>query len=512
MRRRLFYNPDMSNDSRAHRAAHIAFFLRVLGTGLAVAVLAAALGQAVAHLHDLSQVNHVVGEWIALAQALSDGVFYPPLEQGGHYGGTRYVPVFFVLISGLAKVTPDYLVAAKLASLLSVGGLLTVVFVACRRVTGHSADGLLAAGAALAFPEVWRALQSPHADALAAALSVAGLVLCSSERMGKARLALASLLFALAMGTKFSSVAGPAAACLTVFQRDRRAGLSLAALTAGLTIGGLFSVNALSDGRFLENTRALASGGMSAGSLPVGPVRLAYALKYSAILTFVVPILLPAAGFVLVRRAREGRFSVWEWYLLFTWGTSALIFASPGTDLNHLLELEVASVLVLVAGLRPAAPAPSPVTESGIRALFAIALLLALVRQVGEWTSGPAPDAVPPARIAEAIGDAQPTLSEDPTVPVLMGQRPFILDAFAYRILAEQGRIDPEQLAGRIRRHEFATLVLLRNVHDPNDPLNARFTEMHFGPQVTRAMAESYRFEQKVGAYSIFRPKQPAAD
>ena len=60
-----------------------------------------------------------------------------------------------------------------MASLLSVAGLLSVVFVAVRRVSGHSTDGLLAAGAVLAVPEGLRALLSPHADALAAALSVA---------------------------------------------------------------------------------------------------------------------------------------------------------------------------------------------------------------------------------------------------------------------------------------------------------------------------------------------------
>jgi hypothetical protein len=98
-------------------------------------------------------------------------------------------------------------------------------------------------------------------------------------------------------------------------------------------------------------------------------------------------------------------------------------------------------------------------------------------------------------------------LSEDPTVPVLLGRRPVVLDAFAYRILAERGRIDSEQLAGRIRRREFAALVLLRNLHDPDDPLNARLIDMHFGPQVTRAMAKAYRFDRKVGAYYVFRPR-----
>ena len=44
------------------------------------------------------------------------GVLYPPLESDGCYAGTRYSPLFFILIAGLAWVTPSYLVAAKLAA------------------------------------------------------------------------------------------------------------------------------------------------------------------------------------------------------------------------------------------------------------------------------------------------------------------------------------------------------------------------------------------------------------
>jgi hypothetical protein len=497
----------MSNGQRARRAASFAPFLRLFGIALAIVVLADAFTQALTHLRDLSRVNHVAGEWMALAQALRDRDFYPPLEQGGYYGGTRYVPVFFLLISGLVKVTGSYLVAAKLASFLSVAGLLGAVVAATRQVTGRTADGILLAAAVLAFPEGWRALLSPHADALAAALSVAGVAVCARERPGNVRLACAALLFALAMGTKFSSVAGPAAACVTVFHRDRRAGLLLATLTAALTVAGLVTINSLSDGRFLENARALASGGMSAESLPVGPIRLAHALKYSSSIAWVVPLILPAAAFVLLRHARERRLAVWDWYLLFTWGTTALIFASPGTDLNHLLELEAASVLVLAVWLRPGDGTPHSATELVARALFAVALLLALARGADEWASGRAADAIPPSALAEALPDDGPLLSEDPTVPVLLGRRPVVLDAFAYRILAERGRIDSEQLAGRIRRREFAALVLLRNLHDPDDPLNARLIDMHFGPQVTRAMAKAYRFDRKVGAYYVFRPR-----
>ena len=59
---------------------------------LALATLASGLVLAGLHLGDLYAVQHVSGIWMALARSLNEGVFYPPLESGGCYAGTRYSP------------------------------------------------------------------------------------------------------------------------------------------------------------------------------------------------------------------------------------------------------------------------------------------------------------------------------------------------------------------------------------------------------------------------------------
>ena len=67
--------------------------------------------------------------------------------------------------------------------------------------------------------------------------------------------------------------------------------------------------------------------------------------------------------------------SLWDWYFLTSIAVTVLILASPGTDINHLLEMEVAAALVIAQRLK--APAPDPVwADSPIRRLV---LLLALV-------------------------------------------------------------------------------------------------------------------------------------
>ena len=104
------------------------------------------------HLGDLYAVQHVSGIWMALARSLNEGVFYPPLESDGCYAGTRYSPLFFVLIAGLSWLTPGYVAAAKLAAVVSVGVLVSGLFTAIRRSGGTTGTALVLACLPLACP------------------------------------------------------------------------------------------------------------------------------------------------------------------------------------------------------------------------------------------------------------------------------------------------------------------------------------------------------------------------
>src|SRR5205085_2074695 len=86
------------------------------------------------------------------------------------------------------------------------------------------------------------------------------------------------------------------------------------------------------------------------------------------------------------------------------------------------------------------------------RALVAGALLAGLCaavegerRLAGAGTARELAGAVPPrARL----------LTEDASAAVLLGRRPVVMDAFAYRVLARHGRVDDRVLAGQVARQE----------------------------------------------------------
>jgi hypothetical protein len=93
-------------------------------------------------------------------------------------------------------------------------------------------------------------------------------------------------------------------------------------------------------------------------------------------------------------------------------------------------------------------------------------------------------------------------LTEDSTPVVLLGQRPVVMDAFAFKLMAERHLIDDADLVQRIDRREFNCLVMLRRVDDPNE----RLESFHFGRDVNDALRRQYRFDQQVGQYYLYRP------
>jgi hypothetical protein len=100
-------------------------------------------------------------------------------------------------------------------------------------------------------------------------------------------------------------------------------------------------------------------------------------------------------------------------------------------------------------------------------------------------------------------------LSEDPYVPVSLGQTPVVLDAF---MLLRLGREQPGailDLIGRIEAQEFDLVVLVV----PLEPLDQPWwSEVDFGPDVVRAISEAYVFSGRTQGYYVYEPRPASAD
>ena len=296
-------------------------------------------------------VNHPAGVLIAMAADLKDGVFYRPLYGPEGYGGTRYFPLYFVLHALLMKLGVPILPGAFLLSAAAVVALLAGVFYLLRGLGVEPWLAACSAGAVLAAGCAQYSLVSPHADGLASALNVWGLAVSVRAKLTHRKILLAAVLFTLAWSAKITTVFGFAAAFVWLMSTGFRAG---AWEMAGETCFGYLVVGVAmvvgSQGRVVEIFKACVSGGTGLAGFAAGPWNMVVqaARLDPAVLLFVFLALV-----VLAQVVFSGKFlqNLPALFFVAVLAVTAMIFGSPGVNENHLLDVQVASVVLIASWL-----------------------------------------------------------------------------------------------------------------------------------------------------------------
>jgi hypothetical protein len=478
----------------------------------ALLVLASCAALAVCHLHTSFNLETGSGVQMGLAVHLNAGRFYPAVYDGEHYGGTRYMPLYFVLHAGLARLTGEYVLSGKLLALLLAVLLVSGLVALLRRVGCGRAPALALAGLVVGSGTGFFACTTIRSDLLAVVCQL-GALLAAWGRPSYRRVALAGLLCALAFFSKLTALwAAPAIGLAFLLARDWRRALTFAGAWLGALAGGLALLHVATAGRMLENFTALSASGLSSiYALARGPYRLFWFLPRGG------PLLQALAPFLLLECCRAWRQRAWtvcHWSLVLCLLLSAVVMADVGAVSNHLLDLVVTAALV--AGALWASLAARPEEAWGLRALVALSVLWGLwgllVNTTAQRTLDTARDLARgtqrhPATPLKGLdwGD-RPMLAEDPLVPVSRGQVPVVLDLYA---LARLQRTRPElvlPLVRRIERHEFACVVLREHVegrdYDRGDDWEAFF----YGKAVSAALRQHYRLEHTAEGHRVFVP------
>jgi len=244
-----------------------------LGVGLAVALLAIDLIRlvdtgwgAVTYPYDLDYGEGIV--WQQMIN-IAAGSGYAPI---GVFPAIvyHYPPVYHLVVSAVAWIFgSDGLATGRMVSLLStlaaIGFVVRLAYAAIpqnptmdqtlqksRRVPLLAA--LIAGGCVAVSPTIiyWASLM--RVDMLACALSLAGLALTLDATQRPARIALAALCFVLAIYTKQTSIAAPAAAFIALWLARPRAAWTLFGWCAALGLCILAGLSLTSDGGFLRHT------------------------------------------------------------------------------------------------------------------------------------------------------------------------------------------------------------------------------------------------------------------
>jgi hypothetical protein len=487
--------------------------IRVVSPWLSAAVLVVSATAATAvalvaavHIDDRYAVDHASGVRIALARYAAHGVIYPPLVGEESFGGTRFMPSPVLLHAALSRFTGDYLVSGKLLALATMVAIGLVMFAVLRRqrCPVPLAAGLV--GVVLTTQTGLLAVTGLRGDSLPLLLQLLAVAAVSSSTSRRSTW-LAAAFAALAVTAKLHALWAPAAIVgwLLMFDR-RRAGHFIAAYVAfAAALLGLLT--ALTSGRLVDNVFGFSTAGVTgAAGLLTSPYRLLHLLVGEAPGSwFLLPVALAVVGMAARRRVVDP----WQLSLLAALLVLLVVLSDFGTGGNQLLDAAVLTGIVV-----------GHAAGHGIPSLGSIRLYRTALSAMVVWivVSGMAVTLGPAVREAlstlrdpsryraeplAGIADRTTTiLSEDPYVPVSLGQDPVVLDPF---MLLRIGRENPNALralVSRIDARDFDLVVLVQ-------PLSHSqwWTDYHFGTHVIAALQRSYTMSERVQGYDVYRPR-----
>jgi hypothetical protein len=470
------------------------------------------------HVDDTYHVSDVSATWLTLAQNAQHGTLYPPLYDGAVFGGTRYMPGQILAYAGAAEATGDRLVGAKLMVYALALALLGALFLALRRFDCPIPVALGLVAVAVASSVGLVAATTIAGDALPMVLQLSALLVLT-QRSGGRSAAVAGVLCALAMLAKFSALWAPAAIVVWLLARERARLVPFVAAFGLALAAGVGATEVASDGRFSDNLFGLSGASFMGfdSVLRDSPGKLITLAETHAVsVVIVIPFVLVS----LLLGMSERRISVYHLSFLFALGLLLVVLADPGAYYNHLLDVTILAVILVGDLWRRATDAK---TGSG---MMRTVILAAIVCAVGlGYYTDVKPEAAEAARILLGRADRQEyanepprgvfrttdrILSEDPYIPLALGQHPVVLDAFMLLRIAQKHPDWQADLVRRLDGHEFDKVILLQ-------PLDSSlwWREVDFGIPLIEAIERNYRLGQRLRWRNLWiyvpKPAPPSA-
>jgi hypothetical protein len=474
----------------------------------AAVVLAAVLLLIVLHADDRFGLDHASGTRIALARSFDEGTLYPPLYDAQHYGGSRFMPLPIMVHGLIAKATGEFVISGRVLGVAAMTGLLILLFVMVRKAGAPTAIGLALVAAVVTTRVGLFGTFDLRSDALPLLLQLGAVALVAFG--GRARWdVVAAALAALAFVSKLSAIWAPLAIMIWLLLRDRGRLWRFAVAYVAFAVGLLLTFNVLTGGRIFENVLGLSTAGITGlDSIVRAPYRFINLLVGEAAgLWALVPFAAVAAWLAVERR--ELTLSLVS--LIAASGVVLVVLTDVGTGRNQLIDVVVLTALVV--GELAGQWKRSPDQKRPDRAM-SLALVITLLWVTGSGLAVTLAPEVQAAAGGERTYDVEPlagvatpstrVLSEDPYVPVTLGQTPVVLDPFMLlRIGSKAPRAIPD-LVERIEAREFDLVVLLFRIEDAEP---GWYQEVHFGPMVIDAISRSYVYARKVQGYYLYAPR-----
>ena len=469
---------------------------------------------AASHVDDRYQLDHVSGARMALAQRFNDGTLYPELYDGRLYGGTRFMPIPIVVHGLVARLTGEYVLSGKLVGYAFMAALAATMFVLLRRLRCPTAFAVALPALVLTTDTGLSGSMNTRADVLPMLLQVIAVAIVASIPRRAPTIA-AGALAGLAFMSKLSAVWAPLAIVIWLFARDRKR-LPVFAATFAATAGALLALfTVITDGRVLENVFGLSTSGITGlRSILLTPYRFVHLMVDQMTTAWAV---IPLVGLAVWMSVGSRAVSIWLVSLLCALAVVLVVLTDVGTGFNQLIDIVVLIAIVIgefVGRLQDGRAGIERATAGVLQTGVALALLWVTLSGLAV-TFGPD---VETTLQGEVSFDREPlaaletsprsVLSDDPYVPVSLGQVPVVLDAFMLPRLADEHPDAIPDLVERIDAHEFDLIVLVEPLKPVERPW---WTEQHFGIDVAQAISRAYTYVGRMQGYHLYVPNADTA-
>ena len=462
-----------------------------IASAMAAIVLLCYLGTMLWASNELSPPESVVS-----AQSLMlvhDGTLYYDLR---HYPYTvsAYMPSFYWLESGLIRAGMSAFHAGRLISFAALLGLIIL----CGRIAllytddRHAAWVASLAAASSSLLGSWGT--TGQVDTLAAFFALAAFYNYSRfEVRGANSLWIAGVYAVLAVFTKQTMLAAPAAIFVLLGIRDRKKALWFGAIFGLSVAAAVLAINAALDGRFLANT-------VFANMNPFSGAKFLVQARYLVSVSFGMLVIV-AVSFGRMLRGRALAPAV---YLIL----AALVFVGTapkvGSDTNY--QIESTLVLAVCTGISLHQMKFFQLYFERSKSWITLLLIpLALHMAIGYRVSANAllarlmNEKLQRAKIDQLRPYVQPSgglvLATDYSAMVRLRER-IDVEPLIYNLLVSNHVIDPEPVRRDLARGAFSTVILAEDVFQPKQVNDAEFGTLP-GSQLDE-IRKHYRLAQRI--------------
>jgi hypothetical protein len=436
------------------------------------------------------------GAFLTLAVDLNHGIFYRPLLDDTGIGGTRYFPLVFVLNAWLIRLGFSPVIAGRT---IAVVGAVALIWAAVRVLEELDVPRrwayVVAPLTLCSSPGVF-AINTIRGDLLPVALNLWGVVFAwrMFKRERLVDFLAATGFFVLAILAKATAAyAVGAVAIAIIFHRKPKRGLLLAATTVFAAALLPAVANAASHGRMLESMRACMFGGGLSNTLRA-PMSAVYVLIRQDPLCSLLLIFFFVS---LLTMPRDGWREPLTWLAIGSLAMTVFLFASPGVDINHLLDFYSMTALFIGYQVVRERLAPGLATRAmAVGVAFTLCAAYLDVRHSmldGEISNRPVV-----RQLVRQVRNGKPILASDGFIPSAENERSFMLDNWMYQMLR---RTDPRfdrLLQSKIAQRYFGAVVLQSDV-------NAM--PAFYGDTFAPTLLANYELAGRFPPYVVFRLK-----